>query len=407
VPTAWPDNTTVAYKGFVYVPDNGTPGDGKGVISFAESFDDSVLVKVDGQQVLRDTGWNVTTGTGGLTLDSGYHTFEARFGQGNGGGGPSAQNGWPNTLGFGVHLSDGADGGIDPAKYVAADNAVDVGDGSGNALFVSGLAGAVIVDSGGQLVIGGVNDPTIPITLGTANAATGTGILSFAAQASATSHALSNLKVSAASTGTLDVGANNVVSLVTATVPSGSTLNKSGAGTLTLSGANPNVAGSVVAQQGTVNGTGSIAGPLAANANAVVAPGLSVGQLTVGGLTLDPLAVLQVEMSGAAPGTGYDQVVVNGPVSLGGSVLEISLLSGFAPTSGTFTIIDNDGTDPVIGTFAQPSYTVGGTVFTVAYNGGTGNDVVLTAAPVPEPTAVGLLGVGAVGLLARRRRRGR
>ncbi|HEX8914610.1 MAG TPA: PEP-CTERM sorting domain-containing protein, partial [Humisphaera sp.] len=403
--TKWTDNSTVAYAGFIYVPDNGTVGDGKGTISFAESFDDSVLVKIDGQQVLRDTGWNVTTGSGALTLDSGYHTFEARFGQGGGGAGPSSQNGWPGTLGFGVHLSDGLDGGTDPTKYVAPDNTVDVGDGSGNALFVSGLASAVIIDSGGQLVIGGVSDATIPITLGTANTATGTGTLSFAARATLTNHTLSNVKVSAASSGTLDVGANNVVSLVTATVPSGSTLNKSGAGTLTLTGAHPNVVGSVIAQQGTVNGGGSIAGPLRANANAVVAPGVGVGRLTTGGLTLDPLAVLQVEMSGTAAATGYDQVAVNGSVSLAGSVLQISLLSGFAPTTGTFTIIDNDGTDAVVGQFAQSTYTVGGTVFSVNYAGGTGNDVVLTAAPVPEPTAVGLLGVGALGLLARRTRR--
>jgi hypothetical protein len=45
-----------------------------------------------------------------------------------------------------------------------------------------------------------------------------------------------------------------------------------------------------------------------------------------------------------------------------------------------------------------------GVPFTVSYTGGDGNDVVLTSA-VPEPATIGLFGLAAVGLLARRGRR--
>ena len=108
-------------------------------------------------------------------------------------------------------------------------------------------------------------------------------------------------------------------------------------------------------------------------------------------------------MSGT-PSAG--QLAIAGTVNLIGSTLSLSLLS--QPTNGQqFTIINNDGTaDAVTGTFANgPTITVGSTQFSINYAGGDGNDVVLTASPVPEPAAAGILGLAAAGLLARRRRR--
>ena len=53
----------------------------------------------------------------------------------------------------------------------------------------------------------------------------------------------------------------------------------------------------------------------------------------------------------------------------------------FVPFNGKLTLIDNDGTDPVTGTFAGlPGGTFfgsGGHAFRISYQGGTGNDVVL------------------------------
>jgi len=47
-----------------------------------------------------------------------------------------------------------------------------------------------------------------------------------------------------------------------------------------------------------------------------------------------------------------------------------------------FTIIQNDGSDAVVGTFAGlaegATITQGGVTFTISYKGGTGHDVVLT-----------------------------
>ena len=84
----------------------------------------------------------------------------------------------------------------------------------------------------------------------------------------------------------------------------------------------------------------------------------------------------------------------DGTVTLGGATLTLNLT--YAPTAATpYTIIANDGTDPVTGTFANvpanggtitASYNSAAYTFRVFYTGGDGNDVVLveqTADPFP------------------------
>ncbi len=55
----------------------------------------------------------------------------------------------------------------------------------------------------------------------------------------------------------------------------------------------------------------------------------------------------------------------------------------FMPAVGSaFTLIQNDGNDAVVGTFAGlpqgATLSLGGMTFQISYVGGTGNDVVLT-----------------------------
>jgi fibronectin-binding autotransporter adhesin len=81
------------------------------------------------------------------------------------------------------------------------------------------------------------------------------------------------------------------------------------------------------------------------------------------------------------PGAQSDSVQVTGSVTLSGS-LEVSLPSG-APVPGqSFTIIDNDGSDPVNGTFSglpeRATISLGGQLLRISYQGGDGNDVVLS-----------------------------
>ncbi len=93
-----------------------------------------------------------------------------------------------------------------------------------------------------------------------------------------------------------------------------------------------------------------------------------------------------MQLDGTAAGSGYDQVVMStGIVSLGSVTL--SLTFGYAPTiNDAYTIIDNQGSNAVSGTFsglAQGATTVvsyNGVPYDcqVSYTGGTGNDVVIT-----------------------------
>ncbi len=123
-------------------------------------------------------------------------------------------------------------------------------------------------------------------------------------------------------------------------------------------------------------------------------------------------------INGTTPDAQYDQLNVVGPVSI--SSTSLLLTGNYAPTIGqSFTIINNDGTEAIGGTFdGLPE----GKVFSVAngklvgtfqitYKGGDGNDVVLTAVnhaptldPIPDPSPIdedaGLQTIGLTGLSA-------
>jgi uncharacterized repeat protein (TIGR01451 family) len=90
-----------------------------------------------------------------------------------------------------------------------------------------------------------------------------------------------------------------------------------------------------------------------------------------------------VQLNGTTAGSGYDQLNVTGTVNLTGASLSGTM--GFTPPTGsTFTLINNDGADPIVGTFAGlpegATVTFSGQAFRISYVGGSGNDVVLSTA---------------------------
>ena len=140
---------------------------------------------------------------------------------------------------------------------------------------------------------------------------------------------------------------------------------------------------------GILKGTGTV-GKLRISTGGIVAPGHSPGCLASGNLTL--AGTYQVDIGGTDPCTGYDQLVVTGTVNLTGSTLDATLYGGFVPKVGqSYTIINNDAADAVTGTFTGiaegGTYSNQGVTYTVTYQGGDGNDVVLTVKAV-DATAV-------------------
>jgi hypothetical protein len=140
-----------------------------------------------------------------------------------------------------------------------------------------------------------------------------------------------------------------------------------------------------------------------------------LGNANTGNLALAPAATYSEVINGTAAGT-FGNIHVTGTVALGGAAL---LLTGFgagvAP-GNTITVIDNDGVDPVGGTFAglpQGAVIVGGPggfPYQISYTGGTGNDVVLTALaataiPALDPRALAALALllGMIAVVSLRR----
>ncbi|HYG78294.1 MAG TPA: autotransporter-associated beta strand repeat-containing protein [Planctomycetota bacterium] len=222
---AWVDNSTYIYSGFVNNPTGSNV-----TYTFAENFDDSVRLIIDGTTVLNNTAWNVPT-RGNFTLTPGLHTFELRLGQGSGGVGPSNQSWLSNGIGFGYDTQG-------RAQDVAANYTImaDPGDGS---LFLAGEAGfsrlsAYTVNAGATLDAN--NQSTV--------------IGSLAGSGSVT-----------LGTGTLGTGANNSSTTFSGVISGSGTFGKQGTGTLTLTG--DNTYGKTIVSSGTLQvGNGGLTGTL-------------------------------------------------------------------------------------------------------------------------------------------------
>jgi autotransporter-associated beta strand protein len=208
-------------------------------------------------------------------------------------------------------------------------------------------------------------------------------------------------------TGTLTSSADFDVrsGAITASLAGSVGLNKSTAAAVTLSGA-CTFTGAVRVQQGTliVNGEigagsqpvkvetsatlagqGVIGRAVTVNSGGILAPGSSPGLFNTNNLNLNVGAIYTVDLNGpyATAGADYDQTNVAGSVIINDATL--NLVGGaVSPTPGAvLTIIDNDGADPVTGTFfglpEGSTVSVGAFTAIISYMGGSNsNDVTLS-----------------------------
>ncbi len=148
-----------------------------------------------------------------------------------------------------------------------------------------------------------------------------------------------------------------------------------------------------VGYDGTLKGDGTVG--LLSVQGGTVEPGADIGTMTVNNnLEMETGSTLNIELQGTAAGE-FDQLDVTGTVDITDSILNVALSNGYTPANigDSYTIINNDGTDAVTGTFnglaEGAEISVGAVKFTISYVGGDGNDVVLTTAYIPGPPGTG------------------
>jgi autotransporter-associated beta strand protein len=137
-------------------------------------------------------------------------------------------------------------------------------------------------------------------------------------------------------------------------------------------------------------------GPLTATGGTISPFFGGPGTLGVNGnLTLNSAAILEISLARDSNGVLFaGKLEVAGVVDLGGSTLSLSFFFSPPQTGDEVTIIDNDGTDPVVGTFGSLSegalFAFGNATIQISYQGGDGNDVILRVTAV-APVGIGLV----------------
>jgi len=167
-------------------------------------------------------------------------------------------------------------------------------------------------------------------------------------------------------------------------------------GTLQLDNPSETLTLGISLNGGTLTGSGRAVRVTAAAAGGVISPATGSGSAIFKAtrLTANSATTLEFDLNGATAGSGHDQLDIAAssidPSSNGVTLASAALVlrdSVALPAGTIITLIKNDGTDAVSGTFtglAQgASVATGFNRFTLSYTGGTGNDVTLTAVTPP------------------------
>lgn len=201
--------------------------------------------------------------------------------------------------------------------------------------------------------------------------------------------------------GTLTVSSGNFSGLLSGI--GGNCFVKTGPSILTLGNASNGgntLIGTILVNQGSLIMNGIEAGPVTVTMGGLLqGNGTILGAVNVAGgkLGLGTLKTGDLTVNGGGSHVyatiksgGYTHAAVTGFVNLTGSVLDVTLAAN--PYIGTsYTLIDNDGADPITGTFLGlpegATFPLNSQTFAISYVGGTGNDVVMSlvdgGAPLP------------------------
>ena len=167
-------------------------------------------------------------------------------------------------------------------------------------------------------------------------------------------------------------------------------------GTLQLDNPSETLTIGITLNRGTLTGSGRAVRVTAA-AGGVVSPATGSGSaiFKASRLTANSATTLEFDINGATAGSGHDQLDIAAssidPSSNGVTLANAALVlrdTVALPLGTIITLIKNDGNDAVSGTFTGlanfASVTTNFNRFIISYNGGTGNDVTLTAVTPPD-----------------------
>jgi hypothetical protein len=174
-----------------------------------------------------------------------------------------------------------------------------------------------------------------------------------------------------------------------------------GGGSISLyNGAVWNNSGGALTNTGVISGDGTLG--LNLTNDGTIKPGHSPGRIkSVGTFDQGTTGTVKVEIGGMMPATQYDQLEVKGAISLAGN-LQVGQLYNFFPAPGdSFTVLQNDTTTPITGTFSglpegstlttqwqDGSGNMHSVNFTISYKGGAGGDSVVLTDQSTTPTNV-------------------
>jgi autotransporter-associated beta strand protein len=260
--------------------------------------------------------------------------------------------------------------------------------------FALGGAGTTTVSNGATLALAGnLRLDSGPITLAGilrsglgANVVSDTITLSGSNAVFAVPNSLTVSGVVAGAAGFTKLGAGGLNLLANNTYSGPTLLNE---GSLTVNGLQPN--SPILLNGGRLSGRGTV-GVVSSLAGGGVIELDSLETQSCAGLMLNAATTARFSLAGSSSGPRFGQLVVNGPVSLGASVLDLEFGStqNWPVPGDVITILRNDESDPIVGTFANlPEGRVrnlgyaGAPLFCrVSYAGGDGNDVTLTVMPI-------------------------
>ena len=145
------------------------------------------------------------------------------------------------------------------------------------------------------------------------------------------------------------------------------------------------------------SGAGNFTGTGTVEYNGDYRPGNSPANVNYeGSVVFTSTAGLFAELGGTTFGSQYDRLTVQGNIELSG-LLNVQFINGFSPAaSNSFTLIDNLGLGLINGTFVGlpegSLFLADSMLFQITYQGGDGNNLMITAVPEPGTWAMVLLG---------------